>query len=1239
MRWFLIFFIGVEVISAQEAKLLWNYLTDQERAQYSSYQEFETFYNNSLETGEIEGYVSDSLFTVGKSFGNYHIGGWSEMDAYKDTLYVSSMGQDCVRKFTSSGDFVSYFGNRKIFHYIWSVAVNEEHIACACVGGISWGGAWNYIVDRINPSAPRVSFHLPGVKLSRTDMDSVHLYAILDDSLNGQYGALFVSPDSCWDTLYVLNGNFCGLKIDEDKLYMIDSHHLYQYKVLGDADSIVRTDDFSFSPSSKLQDVSTSSRYVFVAAFKETEVPDTDSLFIFRFGKGSFTSCDTFYLGRAYDMNAYVERFYSLSLEVIGDTLYVMLLRPSDIRNRRIERYLIAETGLRYLDSFGVSMDHPRWWPVRVGLFDGRWISTNSYGVTRLTFRRPDGNPYRFITLPWETHGITGDSEFLYVSTYENITDSIPLNGVYKIDTLGDTLVHIVDSFTVIDTAIFRVALFKDTLVAEMLRENWGCTIFLINPDDMQEVYRCFDLPSSTSRGSFYLSREGFIFYPYNKPNDDYSSIRVYDLNGNLHEELFIDQSDLRYYSVSVNEDVFPWRVYVGTLFPAGLKAFEFNPKTHRVELLDSLGQDRSIHSYWSWDQDLDDDYLPNPTYVFQWNPVVAGNKVFLTDVFNTRLLVYLPPVVLQSDTEKATAFPNQRHFLRIPNTNAFHLIYESQGNVYYHYAPDGEGSWIPPKIIKDAKNPSIYSVDTSWVDIVFIQEGKLKYVGFDPDYTMGKTLTLITEETNVKSPVVLRNPIENPNLLHVIYEGELNGTHVLSHGTYDIGRYRKGEIEARVTPEGHFVIDDLEARDGNQSAVCDEVLGHIHVLYQKRGELYYSEYSSISGWLEPENISHSGGLSEYPFIDSYGDWLYAVWDQDMGMGNFDVMNKKKHIWEPWSLRVDTIMTPGESRYPVSAGGEFTVWSEGAPDLTYGGWEIYCQRSGEEPVNISNTPNTNSKFSHVSVEKSLESVYVYSVWTEGDSGPYTIKIKRNHFPLEEKKLPAFLTVKVGSKKPSIYTVERTGSIGSWVYPVDYGETTLIYRFPRLNPEMIYKVEPEFYHEGPGIWIAKVYINGNYMGLISYPSGILQSEDFLLPPEFNQDGELTVRLERVRGDHIALAGLKVYRYEQSGEVGSGAASSSPIVTNTMPILRVKPSIFSDELKIQYTVPGDGSVKINVYDITGREVMTLLNKIAKTGSYSLKWNGRTTEKRNLPGGVYFIRLEALGNPVTRKVILLR
>ena len=90
---------------------------------------------------------------------------------------------------------------------------------------------------------------------------------------------------------------------------------------------------------------------------------------------------------------------------------------------------------------------------------------------------------------------------------------------------------------------------------------------------------------------------------------------------------------------------------------------------------------------------------------------------------------------------------------------------------------------------------------------------------------------------------------------------------------------------------------------------------------------------------------------------------------------------------------------------------------------------------------------------------------------------------------------------------------------------------------------------------------------------------------------------------------------------------------------MPILRVKPSIFSDELKIQYTVPGDGSVKINVYDITGREVMTLLNKIAKRGSYSLKWNGRTTEKRNLPGGVYFIRLEALGNPVTRKVILLR
>ncbi len=309
----------------------------------------------------------------------------------------------------------------------------------------------------------------------------------------------------------------------------------------------------------------------------------------------------------------------------------------------------------------------------------------------------------------------------------------------------------------------------------------------------------------------------------------------------------------------------------------------------------------------------------------------------------------------------------------------------------------------------------------------------------------------------------------------------------------------------------------------------------------QKGGEIYYCEYDSISGWSEPENISQSSAQSEFPFIEAYGDKLYAVWDEDVGRGNFDVIKKNKRINEYWPYAQDTIPSSGDSRYPVNTEGEFTVWSE-QTTAADGGWEIYCQRNDEDPINISNTPNVNSRFSHASRRLTLGNDYLYTAWTEGNAAPYRVLIEKTRFPVEHETLIAFSSVNVGQVQPSIYTVERTGYIQSWGHPVDYGDSILIYHFPHLNPEMIYEVEPEFYHEGGGIWIAKVYVNGNYMGLISYSPGILQKERFLLPPDIYQEGEMTVRLEKVAGDMVTVAGFNVYRFEQGGDVGGGPMSS-------------------------------------------------------------------------------------------------
>ena len=63
----------------------------------------------------------------------------------------------------------------------------------------------------------------------------------------------------------------------------------------------------------------------------------------------------------------------------------------------------------------------------------------------------------------------------------------------------------------------------------------------------------------------------------------------------------------------------------------------------------------------------------------------------------------------------------------------------------------------------------------------------------------------------------------------------------------------------------------------------------------------------------------------------------------------------------------------------------------------------------------------------------------------------------------------------------------------------------------------------------------------------------------------------------------------------------------------------PNPFNPTTKIDYELPYDGQVSIILYDISGREVLSLLNEVKTAGYYTVQFNGS-----NLASGVYFYRL---------------
>ena len=90
-----------------------------------------------------------------------------------------------------------------------------------------------------------------------------------------------------------------------------------------------------------------------------------------------------------------------------------------------------------------------------------------------------------------------------------------------------------------------------------------------------------------------------------------------------------------------------------------------------------------------------------------------------------------------------------------------------------------------------------------------------------------------------------------------------------------------------------------------------------------------------------------------------------------------------------------------------------------------------------------------------------------------------------------------------------------------------------------------------------------------------------------------------------------------------------------------LLQNYPNPFNPATKIKYSIPAVESVHaaalhivLKVYDLLGREIITLVNEKKPAGNYEVNFNAA-----NLSSGVYFYRIEAGSFAATKKLLLLK
>ena len=149
--------------------------------------------------------------------------------------------------------------------------------------------------------------------------------------------------------------------------------------------------------------------------------------------------------------------------------------------------------------------------------------------------------------------------------------------------------------------------------------------------------------------------------------------------------------------------------------------------------------------------------------------------------------------------------------------------------------------------------------------------------------------------------------------------------------------------------------------------------------------------------------------------------------------------------------------------------------------------------------------------------------------------------------------------------------------------------------------------------GTSNWIKTGFVKGN--GTINKPTSYSYSDTKL------QKGNYSYRLKQVDFN----GNFEYHKLLNSVTVSSPAKYS---------LEQNYPNPFNPSTKISFQLPNDSKVSLKVYDISGKEITTLVNDFKTAGYYTVEFNAA-----NLASGVYFYNIHAGDYSKVMKMVVVK
>ena len=169
---------------------------------------------------------------------------------------------------------------------------------------------------------------------------------------------------------------------------------------------------------------------------------------------------------------------------------------------------------------------------------------------------------------------------------------------------------------------------------------------------------------------------------------------------------------------------------------------------------------------------------------------------------------------------------------------------------------------------------------------------------------------------------------------------------------------------------------------------------------------------------------------------------------------------------------------------------------------------------------------------------------------------------------------------------------------------------------------------------------EIYLNGNLDAFTEFSGSILTTPISLmvgqvLPgiTQYNFKGVL----DDIRIYNYALSYNTIQTlYDFVSDVEDELENQTPQQFN---LVQNYPNPFNSQTNIQFEIPIDSKIRVEIFNILGQKVRTLLNDQKSPGYYSINWNGENDFGEAVNSGIYLLKLSTEKYSSAKKMVLLK